>query len=69
MTPIFNTSQVNPTMHIWCKFGDYSSYPLQVTVQTSQIAYNFQNQNGKNDLEDQGQWPHFQYQLRVSTDA
>ena len=27
------------------------------------------SQNGQIDLEGQGQWPHFQYQFRVSQDA
>ena len=38
MTSIFNTCWENPKMHIWCKFGDSSSKPLQVITQTSQIS-------------------------------
>ena len=40
MTPIFNTSQENTKIHIWCKFGDFSSNPLQVITRTSHISEN-----------------------------
>ena len=40
MPPIINTNWENPKMHIWCKFGDSSSNPLQVIARTSQISYN-----------------------------
>ena len=40
MTSIFNNSRENSDMHIWCKFGDCSSNPLQVIMQTSQISKN-----------------------------
>ena len=40
MPPIFNTSCENPKMHIWSKFGDYSSDPLKVIARTSRNFYN-----------------------------
>ena len=40
MTPILYTSQENPMMHIWCKFGDSSSNPLEIIMWTNQISYN-----------------------------
>ena len=36
----FNTSQENPKMHVWFKFGDFSTNPLAVIAQTSQISKN-----------------------------
>ena len=35
-----NTSCENPKMHIWYKFGESSSNPLKVIVQTSQNSLN-----------------------------
>ena len=40
MTPIFKTGWENPDLHIWCKFGDSSSYPLQVIAWASYIFKN-----------------------------
>ena len=51
MASIFNTSWENPKIHIWCKFGDSNSNPLQVIMEKSR--------NGQNDPEGQGQWPPF----------
>ena len=38
MTSIFNTKQVYPRMHVWCKFGDSSPNLWWVIVRTSQIS-------------------------------
>ena len=38
MTPIFNIDWKNPKIHIWCKFGDFSSNPLQVVSRTNLIS-------------------------------
>ena len=38
MTSIFNTHWENSKMHIWCKFSDYSSNPLQVITETNPIS-------------------------------
>ena len=54
--PFFNTSGENAKMHIWCKFGDSSSNPLQVIMQTNHFS-RILSQNGQNDLEGQGQCP------------
>ena len=40
MPPIFNISCENHKMHIWCKFGDFSSNPLKVIGQTRLNSYN-----------------------------
>ena len=34
MTSIFNTNQEYPRLHVWCKFGDFSSNLWRVIVQT-----------------------------------
>ena len=49
MTSISNNSRENTKMHIWCKFGDSSSNPLQVITQTSQIS--------KNSMSKWPKWP------------
>ena len=49
-----HTSCKNLKMHIWCKFDDSSSNPLQ-EAEIPRIL----RQNGQNDLEGQGQWPPF----------
>ena len=61
--PMFDTIWENPKMHIWGKFGDSSSNPLQVSGRQAKFP-RIPSQNGQNDLKDHGQ-----YQLRVSQDA
>ena len=53
MTPIFNTSWENSQMHIWGKFGDSSSNPLQAIVRIKGKFSRILSDNGQND---QGQW-------------
>ena len=38
--PIFNISKKCPRIHVWCKFGDSSSNPLQIVTLTSWISKN-----------------------------
>ena len=57
-TLVFNTSQENLKMHIWCKFDDSSSNLFQVIAWTSQISENSES-NGQNDLDGQGHCPLF----------
>ena len=61
MTSIFNNSRENPKMHIWCKFGDSSSYPLHCDeLSRGQAEFlKILCQNGQNYLDGQGQWPLF----------
>ena len=59
MTSVFNNNRENPKMHIWCKFGDCSSNPLQVIMvimQTSQISKNFKSK-----------WPKWLWRTRSKT--
>ena len=56
MTSVFNTSWENPKMHIWCKFCDSSSNPLQVITQTSQISKNSKSK-----------WPKWPWRSRSMT--
>ena len=60
MTSIFNTSTSwgNPKMHIWCKFLDSSSNPLQVIMQTSQISKNSKSK-----------WPKWPWMSRSMTSS
>ena len=57
MTPVFNYGQENLKMHIWCKFGDSSSYPSYCKLLPGQA--NFPRILSKNDLKGQCQWPLF----------
>ena len=55
MTPIFDTRQEYPMMHIWCNlvFPVMSYFHGQAELPKSL------SQNGQHDLENQGQWPLF----------
>ena len=40
MTPLINTIQEYPMVHVWCKFSDSSPNLWWVIMQTRQISYN-----------------------------
>ena len=50
MTPIFNTSWEYPNLHVWCKFGDSSSYLSELSGRKAGFP-RILSQNGQNDLE------------------
>ena len=54
----FQYHWANPKRHIWYRFGDSSSNPLQISWR--QVKFRrILSQNVQNDLEGQGQWPPF----------
>ena len=55
MTPILDTSQEYPMMHVWYKFSDASLNLWWVIVQTSQISQ--LKKQGKSEGFDSCDWP------------
>ena len=55
MTPIFDTRQEYPMMHIWCNLV----IPVKSYFHGQAEFPRILSQNGQHDLENQGQWPLF----------
>ena len=55
---IFNNSWGYPMIYVWCKFGDSSSNPYNLSHRQSKFL-RIPSRNVQNDLEGEGQWPPF----------